>query len=132
MSINKRIQSLLPYLTEIKFSEKIILVGGNFYPKWIVREDKNPLIKVHNSGPNDKGRVTYHFYSEKGKIEIDTLLDYFEDVINENLDRERKEDLFKKKVEELKSVFKTNTLTDLENLEIDIRDEIEIISKKDE
>ena len=51
---------------------------------------------------------------------------HFADVINENLDRERKEDLFKKKVEELKTVFKTNTLTDLEKLEIDIvEDELE-------
>ena len=59
-------------------------------------------------------------------MDIDSLIEHFTDVINENLDRERKEDLFKKKVEELKKVFKTNTLTDLEKLEIDIvEDELE-------
>jgi hypothetical protein len=126
MSISKRIESLLPYLTEIKFSDKLILVGGSFYPKWKVNENKNPLIKIHNSGSNEEGRVMYHFYTEKGQVDIDGLLDHFEETINENLDRERKEDLFKKKVEELKKVFKSNTLTDLEKLEIDIaEDEME-------
>ena len=132
MNINNRIQTLLPYLTEIKFSDKITLVGGIFYPKWIVNESKNSLIKVHESGPNEEGKIVYHFYSENGKTNIDGLLDYFEEVINTNLDRERKEDLFKKKVEELKTVFKTNTLTDLENLEIDIKEEIKLTEKKNE
>ena len=132
MNINNRIQTLLPYLTEIKFSEKLTLVGGVFYPKWIVKEEKNSLIKVHKTGANENGKVIYHFYAEKGKTDIDGLLDYFEEVINENLDRERKEDLFKKKVEELKSVFKTNTLTDLENLEIEIKEEIELMDKENE
>tara|TARA_B100000579_G_C22675036_1_gene777528 strand:+ start:115 stop:516 length:402 start_codon:yes stop_codon:yes gene_type:complete len=132
MNINNRIQTLLPYLTEIKFSDKITLVGGIFYPKWIVNENKNPLIKIHKSGPNEEGKLVYHFYSENGKTNIDGLLDYFEEVINTNLDRERKEDLFKKKVEELKTVFKTNTLTDLENLEIDIKEEIELTDNKNE
>ena len=47
-------------------------------------------------------------------------------MINENLDRERKEDLFKKKVEELKNVFKSSTLTDLENLLIKVDEEEKI------
>ena len=42
--------------------------------------------------------------------------------MNENLDRERKEDLFKKKVNELKTIFKGNTLTDLEKLSMDIKE----------
>jgi|TARA_R110000744_G_scaffold214474_2_gene333247 hypothetical protein len=123
MSINKRIQSLLPYLTEIKFSETLTLVGGNFYPKWRVNENRNPLVKIHNGGNNEEGRLLYHFYAEKGQVDIDGLLDYFEETINENLDRERKEDLFKKKVDELKGLFKGNTLTDLENLSMNITED---------
>ena len=61
-------------------------------------------------------------------VDIDKLLEYFSLVVNENLDRERKEDLFKKKVDELKTIFKGNTLTDLEKLTMDI---VEINNEKD-
>jgi len=126
MNITTRIEPLLPYLSEIKFSDNLLLIGGLFYPKWIVNQKKNSPVKTHKTGNDEQGKVIYHFYTEKNKLDIDGLLDYFEEVVNENLDRERKEDLFKKKMEELKVVFKTNTLTDLENLEIDIKeDEIE-------
>ena len=123
MMIKDRLELLSPYLQEIKFSQNIVLVGGLFYPKWIVKDSPSPEIKSHKTGPNDDGKIVYHFYGEKNKINVDTLLDFLEEVINENLDRERKEDLFKKKVEELKNVFKSSTLTDLENLLIKVDEE---------
>ena len=123
MMIKDRLELLSPYLQEIKFSQNIVLVGGIFYPKWIVKDSPSPEIKSHKTGPNDDGKIVYHFYGEKNKITVDTLLDFLEEVINENLDRERKEDLFKKKVEELKNLFKSSTLTDLENLLIKVDEE---------
>ena len=129
MMIKDRLDILLPYLQEIKFSQNIVLVGGLFYPKWIVKDSPSAEIKTHKTGPNDDGKVVYHFYGEKNKINIDTLLDFLEEGINENLDRERKEDLFKKKVEELKNVFKSSTLTDLESLLIKVGEE-EIATKE--
>ena len=127
MKIKEKISPLLPYLKEIKFSENLILISGAFYPKWIIQENKNPLVKIHKGDVDENGKVTYHFYSENKSMDIDGLIEHFEEIITENLDRERKEDLFKKKVEELKTVFKTNTLTDLEKLEIDIvEDELEV------
>ena len=130
MRVSDRLNTLLPYLQEIKFSQNIILVGGLFYPKWVVKDSPSPDIKSHKTGPNEVGKVVYHFYGEKNKLNVDTLLDFLEEVINENLDRERKEDLFKKKVEELKTVFKSSTLTDLENLLIKVEEEKKI--KEDE
>ena len=123
MMIKDRLELLSPYLQEIKFSQNIVLVGGIFYPKWIVKDSPSPEIKSHKTGPNDDGKIVYHSYGEKNKITVDTLLDFLEEVINENLDRERKEDLFKKKVEELKNLFKSSTLTDLENLLIKVDEE---------
>ena len=95
-----------------------------------MKDSPSPDIKSHKTGPNEEGKVVYHFYGEKNKLNVDTLLDFLEEVINENLDRERKEDLFKKKVEELKTVFKSSTLTDLENLLIKVEEEKKI--KEDE
>ena len=119
MTVNDKIKPLLPYLKEIKFSEKHVVVGGALYPKWIV-EEKNGQIKTVKTGEDESGKIIYHFYGLTTQIDIDGLLEYFSTVINENLDRERKEDLFKKKVEELKGIFKGNTLTDLEHLSMDI------------
>tara|TARA_B100001094_G_C18156585_1_gene786813 strand:+ start:193 stop:582 length:390 start_codon:yes stop_codon:yes gene_type:complete len=126
MTVTEKLNKLLPYLQEIKFSQNMILVGGLFYPKWIVKESSSKDIQHHKTGPNEDGKVLYHFFGEKNKINVDTLLDFLEEVINENLDRERKEDLFKKKVEELKNVFKSSTLTDLENLLITVDEEEKI------
>tara|TARA_R110000787_G_scaffold221641_1_gene330386 strand:- start:173 stop:586 length:414 start_codon:yes stop_codon:yes gene_type:complete len=127
MTINSKIKPLLPYLKEIKFGEKHVVVGGALYPKWIVDESgTNGQIKTVKTGEDESGKVIYHFYGLTTQIDIDGLLEYFGTVINENLDRERKDDLFKKKVEELKGIFKGNTLTDLEHLSMDItEDEME-------
>tara|TARA_R110000803_G_scaffold47825_4_gene99598 strand:- start:16775 stop:17170 length:396 start_codon:yes stop_codon:yes gene_type:complete len=119
--INNRLQLLRPYLTEIKFGESITLLTGEFYPKWIIKE-QGDRVKIHKSGDTDKGRVMYNFYGENGNVNVDDLIDYFLEVVNENLDRERKEDLYKKKVEELKNIFKDSTLTDLERLSMGINE----------
>tara|TARA_R110000751_G_scaffold210887_1_gene314516 strand:- start:38 stop:445 length:408 start_codon:yes stop_codon:yes gene_type:complete len=125
MTVNDNIKPLLPYLKEIKFSEKHVVVGGVLYPKWIV-EEKNGHIKTVKTGEDESGKIIYHFYGLTTQIDIDGLLEYFSLIINDNLDRERKEDLFKKKVDELKGIFKGNTLTDLERLSMDItEDEME-------
>ncbi len=130
--IKKRLDILLPYLQEIKFSEKIVLIGLLFYPKWVIKDGKAFGVEIHKTGADETGKILYHFYGKSGQTDIDKLLDFAEEVINENLDRERKEDLFKKKVEELKKVFKSNTLTDLEHLEIEIKEEIELTQNKNE
>ena len=122
MTVNVKIKPLLPYLKEIKFSDKHVVVGGILYPKWIVEEKKGP-IKTVKTGEDESGKVIYHFYGLTNQIDVDGLLDYFSLIINENLDRERKEDLFKKKVEELKGIFKGSTLTDLENLSMAITED---------
>ena len=128
MTINEKIKPLFPYLKEIKFSEKHILIGGVFYQTWIVKETEKGPVKVVKSGADETGKVIYHFYGLTTQVDIDKLLEYFSLVVNENLDRERKEDLFKKKVDELKTIFKGNTLTDLEKLTMDI---VEINNEKD-
>tara|TARA_R100000664_G_C2743803_1_gene131930 strand:- start:1139 stop:1537 length:399 start_codon:yes stop_codon:yes gene_type:complete len=122
MKISEKISPLLPYIKEIKFSEKHVLVGGVFYPKWIVNDKKDGVIKIVKSGEDETGKTIYHFYGLTTQVDVDTILDYFSSVVNENLDRERKEDLFKKKVNELKTIFKGNTLTDLEKLSMDIKE----------
>ena len=66
--IKERLDILSPYLQEIKFSQNIVLVGGLFYPKWTIKDSPSPEIKFHKTGPNDDGKVLYHFYGEKNKI----------------------------------------------------------------
>ena len=122
MKINEKITPLLPYLREIKFSDKHVLIGGAFYPKWIVDDRKNGVVKIVKSGEDESGKIIYHFYGLTSQIDVDGLLEHFTLIVNENLDRERKEDLFKKKVNELKTIFKGNTLTDLEKLSMDIKE----------
>ena len=79
--INNRLQLLRPYLTEIKFGESITLLTGEFYPKWIIKE-QGDRVKIHKSGDTDKGRVMYNFYGENGNVNVDDLIDYFLEVSN--------------------------------------------------
>jgi hypothetical protein len=56
------------------------------------------------------------FFSDGEEVDIDDLLDYVQEVINLNIEREKKYELLKVKVDELKRIFKENTLTKLQRL----------------
>lgn len=111
MNIQKRIDSLQPYVAQIRFVNGMTVVDVFFKEGW-----KVPTSKVVEAAKGEDDDRYYMFYSEREDVTLDDILDYIEQVININIEREKKYELLKVKTEELKELFKKNSLSKLQNM----------------
>lgn len=112
--IQKRIDLLKPYFRGIKLAENYKIVEINFKKFWdIINETEE--ISVEQKDLKDNPKMSYTMFYSESKT-FDEILDFVEGVINYNLELEQKESLLKAKVEELKRVFETKSLDELNNL----------------
>lgn len=110
-NIQKALDALQPYVIGIRYSNGMVLVDVVFKDGWIVPDDK--LVKKEKG---DQAMNYYMLYSDSPNIGLDEILTYVETTIKLNLEKEKKYDLLKSKVDELKDLFKKNSLTKLKNL----------------
>lgn len=111
-NIQKTLDALQPYVIGIRYLEGLIAVDVIFKEGWVIPDDK--LVKKQK-GPDDTINY-YMLYSDVPNIGLDEILAYVENTIKLNLEKEKKYDLLKAKVDELKELFKKNTLAKLKNL----------------
>lgn len=112
MNIEKRIKALQPYVIQMRFTKGTAVVDAVFKDGWQV-----PNSKVIDAVKGDDKSVNYYmFYTEKEDLGLDDVLDYIEQVINMNIEREKKYELLKVKTEELKDVFRKNPLSKLQGM----------------
>lgn len=117
-NLQKTLDALQPYVIGIRYVDRIAVVDTVFKDGWTLPES-DVIARV-------KGDETlnYHMiYSEKEGIGIDELLDYVSVTIQANIEREKKHELLKEKINELKIVFKKNNLTKLKRLKFNFEDE---------
>ena len=117
-SIQKTLDTLQPYVIGIRYLEGLPLVDTVFKEGWTVPEDPS-ITKVKG----DEGMNYYMIYSEKKGVGIDELLSFVDKTIKLNLEREKKHELLRLKVEELKKLFKDNTLARLTRLKFTFAEE---------
>jgi len=117
-NIQKTLDSLQPYVIGIRYLEGTALVDVVFKEGWSVQEQSN--LKVVKG---DEGMNYYMIFSETKGVGLDDLLDYVGKTIKLNLDREKKHDLLRVKVNELKEVFKKHPLSKLTRLKFTFEDE---------
>jgi len=117
-NIQKTLDSLQPYVIGIRYVEGTPLVDAVFKEGWTVPEDSN-IKKVKG----DDGLNYYMIFSEVKGIGLDELLNYVDKTIKLNLEREKKHDLLRTKVNELKEIFKKNSLVKLQRLNFTFSDE---------
>lgn len=108
--IQKKLDSLQPYVTGIRYIQGIQLVDAVFKDGWIIGESEN--IRKEKVDDNNY----YMFFSEKEGVFIDDLLDFVKSIIDFNIEREKKQELLKDKIKELQILFKENSLAKLKNL----------------
>jgi hypothetical protein len=106
--IQERLNSLRPYVVGIRYLQGIQLVDAILKDGW-----KIPSSEIIRVEPADDVPNYYMFFSDDEAIDIDDLLNYVQEVINHNLEREAKHKLLKEKVDELKVLFKNNGLNKL-------------------
>jgi hypothetical protein len=117
-NIQKTLNALQPYVIGIRYLEGTALVDVVFTEGWVVSEE--PKIKKVKG---DEGMNYYMLFSEDPTIGLDELLASVEKTIKLNLEREKKHELLRLKVNELKELFKKTSLTKLNSLRFTFSDE---------
>jgi hypothetical protein len=72
------------------------------------------------------------FYSESSKFGLDELLEHVDKIIKSNQEREKKQELLREKVNQLKEVFKNNSLNRLKKLTFSFLEEEDFMTDLDE
>jgi hypothetical protein len=109
--IQERLNELRPHVVGIRYLQGIQLVDAIFNKGWTVPESK--IIQVERV---DGDENYYMFFSSNGDIDVDDLLDYVQEIIKLNIEREKKYELLKLKAAELQKIFQENTLSKLQKL----------------
>jgi len=117
-NIQKTLDSLQPYVIGIRYVQGVPLVDVIYKEGWTVPEDKS-IKKVKG----DEGMNYYMIFSEAEGIGLDELLADVERTIKFNQEREKKHELLKVKVNELKELFKKHPLTKLNKLKFVLGEE---------
>ena len=117
-NIQKTMDSLQPYVIGIRYLEGTPLVDVVFKDGWSVPDEPN-IKKVKGNE-----EMNYHMiFSETKNVGLDELLTYVERTIKLNQEREKKHELLRQKVNELKEIFKKNSLARLTRLNFVFGDE---------
>jgi len=116
--IQETLDNLQPYVIGIRYLEGAVVVDAVFKEGWTVPDDAN-IKKVKG---NDELNY-YMIFSEVKNVGLDDLLNYVDKTIKVNLEREKKHDLLREKVNELKEIFKKNSLTKLQRLKFTFNEE---------
>lgn len=117
-NIQKTLDSLQPYVIGIRYQEGIPLVDALFKDGWTIIDDP----KIKKIKGNDEMNY-YMIFSEANDVGLDELLGYVDRVIKNNLEREKKHELLRVKVNELKEIFKKNNLSTLRTLKFSFGEE---------
>ena len=118
-NLQKALNALKPYVISIRYVEDLVVVDTIFKTGWNLIESST----IKRIKGEDETLNYYMIFSDNPNIGLDELLDYVSNVIKINLDREKKHDLLRAKVNELKEVFKKHTLSQLSRLKFIIADE---------
>lgn len=117
--IQKKLDSLQPYVLSIRYLQGLAVVDAVFKEGWTV--PKSEIISIEKGNEEQE---YYMFYSQKEDIGIDELLDYVEHIINLNVERELKYELLKETVKELKNLFNKTPLDKLKTLKFKLNDDL--------
>jgi hypothetical protein len=117
-NIQKTLDSLQPYVIGIRYLEGTPLVDAVFKEGWMVPEDP----KVKKIKGNEEMNY-YMLFSEVSGVGLDELLAYVKKTIDVNVEREKKHELLREKVNELKELFKKHSLDKLKRLKFNFTEE---------
>jgi hypothetical protein len=118
-NLQKTLDALQPYVIGIRYIDKMTVVDTIFKTGWTLPESKT----VKKAKGEDESLNYYMIFSDIQGVGLDEILEYVANVIKINIDREKKHELLRTKVNELKEFFKKHTLNDLTKLKFVLAEE---------
>jgi hypothetical protein len=116
--IQERLNDLRPYVTGIRFVQNMGVVDVILKEGWDVFESDNVTYK-----PSKNQKNYYMFHpTDQDSNDFDMILDHVEEIISGNIEKEHKLVLLRAKIEELKELFSSKPLVELERLKFKIED----------
>lgn len=109
--LQKAFQNLQPHLVGIRYIESIPIIDVKIKKDWTIPKQPNILITPIEGTPGQ-----YMLHPSIDGVGLDELLQFLETVINANVEKEKKVELFKQKVNELKLLFNDTPLVELQTL----------------
>jgi hypothetical protein len=125
--IQQTLDALQPYVIGIRYLEGTPIVDAVFKEGWTLPESTN----IKKLKGNEE--MNYHMlFSESPSIGLDELLEYVDKVIKANQEREKKHELLRVKVNELKELFKNKSLNKLKTLRFTFNEDDEFTTNLDD
>lgn len=109
--VQEKLNSLRPYVTGIRFVKNLPVVDVILQESWDIFESDTVTYKLSNTNSN-----YYMVFPKNPEDDIDVVLSHVEQVIEVNVEKEKKLTLLKAKIEELKALFSNKSLNQLEKL----------------
>lgn len=125
MSFYKQIEPFVEYLHSVRVMKSHLSFDLKFPIKWVIPKT---LLEDTQTVPHESEDTNVKFLSfvaEINEIELGKTLSKISKIIKINKEREQKEILFKKTIEELKKTFEQNDLEKLQNLYFDFENQVE-------
>jgi hypothetical protein len=116
MKIDDKLKEIKQYLLTIRYQDNLSIVDVQFKDGW-----KVPTSKVFGIKPYDREFPnTYMFYSDNEDVGIDDILNFVEDIVKVNIEREKKMALLAEKTVELREFFIKHSFEELKKLKFNI------------
>ena len=107
------LETLNPYLVSLRKGDEYFIVETLLNSSWVIPEHIDIKKQVKES--KTKGLYVTIFYSDESGFDL--IIDWIKkEVVDVNIELEKKESLLKSKVDELKEIFESSPLVDLENM----------------
>jgi len=121
MSLYTEIFKIHPYLKSIRtLEEKYFSIDIKFSKTWRLPKEYVNESKVLEHQSDEPNKRYISFVSKLEESDLNETINNIEKIIDYNIEREEKENLFKVKIKDLKEVFEKERLEDLRNLEFGI------------
>ena len=125
--IQEIFDKLSPYLIGFRIASEAKIVDVILKKNWDPELLGNQSVSVKASN-NKEGY--YMYYGTSSEATFDDILQEVRNVVDGNIEREKKEELFKDKINELKDLFNSKDLKDLKNLSFELTESLTIPPNK--
>lgn len=116
-SMSEGISKIAMYFKGMEYVDDLAFIKVQYKPGWKVFKPKNGIINV----AADEDAKNVYFYYGKKTLDLDAFFDLIERTIQYNEQQEEKLVLLNEKIEEMKEIFKKNSIEDLKGLTFQLK-----------